>query len=417
MINRTEFTEDPTSLAILTIDGEEIRNLTSWVTSQDCLMIGDPFSVMVPNPRGKYTKKLQLGASVQLHLQNPAVNGGRPALTHTGLVVQREATVDSSGGSVIRLQCADRGWHLLNNCPRFQVNGTPQLLEKTNLLNLIQRFAGNPTWGFADSSGQVLIRPDDETSRRLRLGLPPTRAQAQALVAQELRVYRAIVEPGQSAADIITSAARRLNRLVGVGADGVLQVWNPKYDQGALYRLDLHPPGTIDAERNNCVNARVVERLDSRFTRVEVVAQVVGWYDTDPNDLAPGRFSQIATDKSAAPFDHELTYSDGEVWYDATAVAAAEWKQKRGLYDSFEGVYKVRGHHQNGTWWTVGTMCELHDEVNGFDGDFFVSAVKPMRTRDGDQTEVTLRLPGLLSASFERLQQGPQQVARVGQVS
>lgn len=403
MINRTAFTEDPTSLAILTIDGEEIRNLTSWVASQDCLMIGDPFSVVIPNPRGKYTKRLQVGAKVQLHLQNPAVNGGRPALTHTGLVVERESTGDSATGSVIRLQCADRGWHLQNNCPAFEVNGTPQLLEHTNLFNLIQRFAKNPSWGFADSSGKVEIRADDKTSRLLRLGVPPTRAQAQAAVANELIVYRAIVEPGQSVADIITSAAKRHNRLVGVGADGVLQVWNPDYTQRPLYRLDYHSSDDPDSVRNNVITARVIDRLDTKYTRVEVVGQVIGYFPQDPNDLAPGRFSQVATNPGVVPFDHELTYGDGEVWRSATATKAAQWKLNRSLYDSFEMTYKVRGHHQNGNWWAAGTMCELHDSVQGYTGDYFVSAIKHMRTRDGDQTEITLRLKGLLSASFDRL--------------
>ena len=133
MITTNAFSQDPTSHATILIDGDEVRNLTSWVASQDVLMIGDPFSVTVPNPRGVWTKKLKVGAQVKLYLQNPGVQGNRATLTHTGIVVERTVSGDNRSGSVIRLQCADKGWHLTNNCPPFYKNGSPQLIEKTTL--------------------------------------------------------------------------------------------------------------------------------------------------------------------------------------------------------------------------------------------------------------------------------------------
>lgn len=403
MINSTAFQEDPTSTATLLIDGQEVNKVTSWVASQDILMLGDPFSVTVPNPRGQYTKKLKKGAKVQLYLQNPAVEANSPALTHTGIVVDREVSGDSGAGSVIRLQCADRGWHLVNNCPRFLVKGQPQLIEKATLGELVQKFAANSTWGFADASGNVQVRTSDADSILLRRGLPPTRAQAQAAASDQLTVYRQIVEPGQSVSDLLTSAARRLNRLIGVAADGVLQVWNPDYSQTPLYRLDYHTADDPDVVRNNVITCQITDRIDTAYTRVEVVGQVVGWYPTDINDLAPGKFSSVATNPGVVPFDHELTYADPEVWQPQLAPYAAKFKLNRLLYDSFSAVYKVRAHHQNGNWWVAGTMCELHDSVNGYDGNYYVASIKQMRTRDGDQTEVTLKLPGLLAASFDRL--------------
>lgn len=402
MISSTAFRTDPTSQVILRIGGEEIRNVVSWAASQSVLSIGDAFSLTVPNPRGVHTKKLTVGSKVELLLSNPAVNGGAPALTYTGLVVERDLTSEASTGTLIRLQCADRGWHLLNNCPRFFQDGKAQLIEKSTLAQLVQRFANNPTWGFADASGRVVVRPDDETSRRLRLGLPPTRAQAQALASDNLIVYRLIVEPGQSVADLLTSSAKRLNRLIGVSADGVLQVWNPDYEQKSLYRLDYHREDDPDVVRNNVIAVKVRESLEGLYTRVEAVGQVVSWYPQDSNDLAPGRFSAVAT-SSVVPFDHELTYAEAGIWQPSLAPYAAQWKLNRAAYDSFEAVYKVRGHHQGGNWWTAGTMCEVHDSVNGLDGDFFVGAVTLLRSRDGDQTEVALKRPGLLAASFDRL--------------
>ena len=330
------------------------------------------------------------------------MNGGAPALTYTGLVTERDLTSEASTGTLIRLQCADRGWHLLNNCPRFFKDGKAQLIEKSTLSQLVQRFADNPTWGFADKTGRVVVRQDDETSRRSRLGLPPSRAQAQALESDNLIVYRLIVEPGQSVADLLTSSAKRLNRLIGVGADGVLQVWNPDYAQRPLYRIDYHREDDPDTVRNNVRAVKVRESLEGLYTRVEAVGQVVSWYPQDSNDLAPGMFSAVAT-SSAVSFDHELTYAEAGIWQRSLAPYAAQWKLNRAAYDSFEAVYRVRGHHQNGNWWTAGTMCELHDSVNGLDGDFFVGAVTLLRSRDGDQTEVVLKRPGLLAASFDRL--------------
>lgn len=406
MITSTAFREDPTSQVRLVIGGKEITSVTFWVASQDVLMIGDPFSVQLPNPRGIHTKTVTEGASVQLYLSNPAVNGGRASLTHTGLIVDVDLEAEANSGSTLRAQGADRGWHLQDNCPPFLVRGQAQLIERVGLFQLVQRFASNPTWGFADASGAVPVRADDRTNRLIRLtgeSVPPNRAQADAAANDNLVIYRLIVEPGQTVADLLTTSARRLNRLVGVGADGVLQVWNPDYNQTPLYRLDYHPPDDPDSVRNNVLAARISKSAAKKYTRVEVVGQLVGWYPTDIEDLAPGRFSAAATQSDLLPFDHTLTYADGEVWDPALAPYAAQWALKRNLYDAFTAVYKVRGHHQNGSWWTAGTMCELHDSVNGLDGAYFVAAVKLMRTRDGDQTEVTLKQKGLLAASFDRL--------------
>ena len=290
--------------------------------------------------------------------------------------------------------------------PPLQPDGTaPEtpLASRVELGELVQMFASNPTWGFADASGNVRVRTSDKDSILLRRGLPPTRQQAQAAASDQLTVYRQIVEPGQSVSDLLTSAARRLNRLIGVAADGVLQVWTPDYDQTPLYRLDYHAADDPDVVRNNVITCQITDKIDTVYTRVEVVGQVVGWYPTDINDLAPGKFSSVATNPGALPFDHELTYADPEVWQKQLAPYAARFKLNRLLYDSFSAVYKVRAHHQGGNWWVAGTMCELHDSVNGYDGNYYVASIKQMRTRDGDQTEVTLKLPGLLAASFNRL--------------
>ena len=83
--------------AVIEVEGEAIDGCSAFSYQSDVLAVGDPFSVTVPNPRGKYTSKFLPGSRVQLKLSNPRVNGGALTLKHTGRLIERQASSDRSG--------------------------------------------------------------------------------------------------------------------------------------------------------------------------------------------------------------------------------------------------------------------------------------------------------------------------------
>lgn len=394
MIN--EPTEDPTTQATIEIGGMNVRDISGFSVSLDIMQLGDPFSLTLPNPRGKWTDKLKAGASVRLKMANPNVNGGRESLMHTGLVTGRQLAVEIGTGSVMQLQCNDIGWHLLHHYPKPH-----ERLEQEQYADLLSWATGESTWGFKGTT------TDTTTSQLILRGLTNGRAAAEAAASNNLVIFQAQVEPGMSLASLLVSYAKRFNRLVNVSPDGYIQVFEPNYNQTPLYHIDLHEYDDPDNVKNNVLAAALNEDIEKRWTKVTVVGQVVGYALYDSWGYNPGKFLGYAEDDAAdkLPFKHEFSYADGEVYLkDPWAGPAAGWRLKRDHYDTWEAKYRVRGHWQrhNGqsNWWVPDTLCEVRDDVLGIKGTYYVAAVKLDRTRGGDTTEITLKKKDLLSANF-----------------
>src|SRR5262245_20113421 len=104
---------DRTTLATVSIDGEEFPNLDSFSYSSDVMQIGDPFAVSIPDPRGRHAQKFRRGASVVFSLSNPGVAGGaKTTKVQKGILVRRRRSSDLGSGTVTALEGADLGWHL-----------------------------------------------------------------------------------------------------------------------------------------------------------------------------------------------------------------------------------------------------------------------------------------------------------------
>ena len=150
----------------------EIEDTVGFSYSHDVLQIGDPFSVTIPDPKGRYSGRFQRGADVDLYLTHPKVNGGQATRKHTGLIVRRVASSNLQG-SHIQLECADRGWHLLNNDAPLWYK-----LQYAKLEKLIDDLV-HPSWkiGGPETSKEIDVL--------LRRGVNNSRAQA-ALVSGAL---------------------------------------------------------------------------------------------------------------------------------------------------------------------------------------------------------------------------------------
>lgn len=384
----------------------EFTNTVAFSYSNDVLQLGDPFSVTVPNPRGDYNDKFQVGARIKLYLKNPNVAGGSPTLKHTGIIVDRECKSDRSG-TVIQLNCADLGWHLQNNDAPLWFN-----LRRGTVDELLQNPKWiDPAWGFTG------VLRESVTAKKLRLhnGLQDVHYELNQQAIQPL--YYVQVEPGDKIADIIFQQARRYNLLVNAGPDGKIILWNPDYSQKPLYALHYHRENESSKTLNNVESVRVRHSLETIYTSVVCVGNRVQFEFDDPNNPNAGKlrgeFRAGPPFAEILPFPHRLIFADAEMFQRDLARKHAEWKYKRGIYDSWEARYTVKGHYQIGAdnqawWWEADTMCELHDSVHGHEGLFYVASVRYDRTpQSGDTTEVVLKKPGLLSAAFGELPRAP----------
>ena len=124
------------------------------------------------------------------------------------------------------------------------------------------------------------------------------------------------------------------------------------------------------------------------------------FYDDVANPNATKKRGRVVH-PGALPFTHRKTAADGEMYENGLAQKQAEWMYKRGIFDAWVATYNVSEHHQNGYWWESDTVVHIDDDELGLLGNFYVQSVHCTGSKQaGDTTTVTVRKPGLLSASF-----------------
>lgn len=370
-------------------------NTVSFSYSSDVLQLGDPFTVTIPNPRGYYTGKFIRGQCVQLFLKNPNVNGNQLTLKHLGIIVDKQVSC-SSRGSVIQLTCCDLGWHLANNDAPLH-----RPLNNVKWQDLLSDPVWiDPSWGIRGLS------TDNTFNRLIRQGvrLPQGRAQF-ALDQQALGTLVYIqTEPGDKVGEIITQYCRRVNRLVNVTCDGYLQIWLPDYQREPLFRLELHDVDDPNRNRNGILEAHISENISTLYTEVTCVGENVGGeFAAEPDQNSQKQIGNLV-DRKILPFLHRVTFADGDIFEEDTSEKQARWFYNRGIFDSWQAVYVVKGHWQQqpgkrAYWWESDQMCAVADYVNGLFGTFYIAAVRCDRDDNGDRTFITLR-KSTLAASF-----------------
>jgi len=378
----------------------EFVDTVAFTYSSDMMQLGDPFSVAVPNPKGIYTNKLKAGSRCTIYLRNPDVAANVKTLKATGLIVKRRVESTESGTS-IHLECADLGWHLVNNTAPLwaPLSG--------NFINLLQDGKWiDPSWGINTKDFRTQNQNNKFRLNNAKAGVQLAQQQEPLLTP----LQRIQSEPGDKVADIIITYARRLNYLVNVSCDGVFQLFRPNYTQETLYHIEYHQQGESSAYDNNILSASVETDISTIWTNVICVGEIVipkvvpdaAVVNATQNSL---KFrGQVTTSQKEIPFEHRMTFSDGEIFNSEDAAPMAYWKYKNDKFNAFKANYRVRGHHQNGIWWESDTMCSVNDTVNGVIGNYYVARVNYTRDEQGDLTEISLRLPNLLEPYFNKSQ-------------
>ena len=374
----------------------QINNLTTFSYTSNVLQISDPFSVTVPDPRGEWIDKLKVGNAIKFFMKNQSVAGGQSTPKVTGVITNREVTVDNNGGTVIRITGADLGWHLMNNDAPLWFSLAGVQFEK--LLNASIRpqdvfnKSTDPGWGFAG----VRLGNIDNRNLKTTLKFPPSQAYQMSLATPTTPIW-VLVEPGMKIADLLITFARRQKFLIGISADGWLQMFLPDYDQPVGYHLKHYRDDRRN--QNNVKSAKMSDDLGSIWTDVTVVGErpflTLDQQATKAQSVGNptfGKFRGYSSHHDDLKFRHQITFSEAEMQGKTQADARALWKYQRGKFDAHTIQYTVRGHYQGGVWWESDMMCDVDDDVLNIHEPWYVSAVTCQRDmNNGDTSTVTLK--------------------------
>lgn len=396
---------DDTTLAIIEIsdaatgDAFTIPNVSAFSYSSDVLMVGDPFSVTVPDPRREWLGRIKRGQTITFYMVSRAVAGGARTRKNRGVIVEREVTCNAQG-TVLQLHCADLGWHLVHNDGPlwFGLHGASfqRLLDAAIAPQTVFKGSSDPRWGLRS------IVTEYDTTRRLKHGKQGIVLAQQAHPITPLA--RIQIEPGEKLFDLISLYAKREHLLVKVTPDGDVAVFTPNYTQDPLYAFYCYPPDEPGPKPNNvrADGIRLHESIEEVWTEVICVGDIPLPDLIDEHvaqdDVNANKFRGVYRNPSALPFEHRLVFHDGEALSRGFADERAFWKAKMGLFNAHVVTFTARGHQQGGAWFESDTMCWLDLPVIGVKGRYYVASVRCDRDEDGDRTQFTCHLPDLLAA-------------------
>lgn len=394
------YDNDETTLVSVTINGVESDLIESYCYDSDILQLGDPFSVVLPDPHGRWMDVLP-GDPVELNMASPLV-GGKKVLKITGIITQLARAVDEQGGTVLNVAGADLGWHLVNNdAPIWKRLHSGMAFGDPNdptqgLFGLLV----DPSWGLKG------YRTENDTNVRLKMGGGFRRTVANLGDGDRDHIPVVQVEPGDKPADIMIQYAKLVNRLVNVSGDGYVQLFQPNYLAGVAYRFYNYRTDPNQRAKNNVKRATFTQRLDGLYSKAICVGTRVyqRTEGVDQNDPNKDSFYGVASaSPSPISFSRLKAFADPDRLSESAAAARAKWALQRAQFDASSYEIVVRGHSQDGNFYEPDTLCEVYDEFCGIGINGtplkYISAVKYNRDRqNGPTTTLSINEVGLLAA-------------------
>ena len=350
---------------------------------------------------------------------DPNVGNGKPVPLVMGVCTHAEQ-LTSDGASVLRLTGYDLG-KLLDSCVRPWVR-----FRGLNLQGIIDRLI-DPSWR-AKGPGQWGIQgarglngdPTTKLGQRLNQGIARTRLEfnkPQGVILPPVQT-----EVGETFYDLVSRYARLTGitnssgAFVNVSSDGWIQVFNPdeSANDSPLYVFEDHA-----SEQNTRVkrSALILDGEDL-YTSYRCYGSVIFPPQALPQDRIvdynAGRFFGQAPGSVLGDAQNRInrlcTFADPEQYQTGFAGTRAQWREKQSRYKEKTVRLTVQGHSipgPDGQWRPIveGNICELNSTRLRLGGDFLgpgrwliEQVVKRQDAITGSETDVVLRLPGLLGA-------------------
>jgi hypothetical protein len=415
-----------------------IRDIETFSLVDDVQQLADPWTCAIPNVDGERDYLLDYRwYPVTLYVSDPRVEEGREILWLKGVITDIEQTAAEDKGTVITLSGYDRGWYLGSGAPIWR---NLQGISMGRLFQLLIRPENN--WGITAATSSYLNnrlrqgRIDAEVAQVQKKLTEQKQAQEVVLaVAQEAarsagqpvptRAEMALeltppffskppviqTEPGEDCGSLMIRYARAQKRLIGMSADGVLQYFQPDYQQKPSYIFHNHRPKDTRRDRNNVGEqwryqqsgemANVVECVTTRLLKDGTGLA----NEANPNEGKDvGKYVNLGTaGPPKAPPLRRVSFNDGTKWNLDQANDRALWRWQQLLYASKTLTYPVQGLSQcgpDGVWrlYCAGSMAEVYDSWNRVERSMFVSRVQFAQGRGGTSSVITCKLPNLLGA-------------------
>lgn len=344
---------------------------------------------------------------------DPAVGNGKPVPLVMGICTRAEQ-LGSDQASVLRLSGYDLG-KLLDSCVRpwvrFRGLNLQQLIDK--LIDPSWRAKGAGQWGIQGARG-LNGDPTTKLGQRLNAGAARIRLEFN-------KPYGTILPPvqtevGETFYDLVSRYARLTGitnssgAFVNVSSDGWIQVFNP--DESAndppLYVFEDH----LDPRNTRVKRSSLLLDGEDLYTEFRCYGSVIFPPQMLPVDRIvnynAGRFfgqaSGIALGDDANSINRRLTFADPEQYQQGFATARAQWRVKQARYKETGVRLTVQGHSMpgpDGQWRPIveGNIAELNSTRLRLQGRYLIEqVVKRQDAVTGSETDVLLRVPGLLGA-------------------
>lgn len=364
-----------------------------WSVTDDMINISDTASVGIANDVGQAAGKFFRGDLIEIEESDPDVASGQWTRHFTGRVTGLETYTDFGGGSNLRIDAMDLGWHL-TSChatPLKNIKG----IRFQKLLDIL-----------LDSSWELgRIVAGNDLNRRLKHGRQIVIQNHKPVPGSILPFIQ--VEPGQSPFDLLRTYAAREGLLINVSARGDLLLFRPRYDTPPLYTAYFRPSNDPMHDLNNVIGRPSLKQvIDGLYSEVQCWSTVVIPPEIankeNPNEMY--RHSSVLASPNPLPFHRLFVFSDSEAINDRLRKNRALWKLQMDAFNATQYTVDFAGHSQGGAFFVSDSMISVDDTMNAVSGGMYVQRAQRNNTVSaGATTSLLCRLPGLLNPELTTL--------------
>jgi len=346
----------------LRVNDTVIRNWLSYTVEADIYTADDAFSLDLANPEAEVTA----GHRCELY-----VNG---ILELTGIVDRVSRNYDKSGMK-LRVEGRDlMGLVVDSYCEEFvTVQGTTVKALAERLLKKVP---------FIDR--KKIVYQEDFSGSLKKRGKGSSGDSPISLVDVPHNFSQ--IEPGMTVFEVLKQYSSSRGIMFFVMPDGTVVFGKPKAKGEPLYAIVC----TRDGRENNVLEGEMLRDISRRYSKITVMGQQQG---TDIFSAETVNTKTTVTDRDF-PFYKPMVVQDNN---DGKSPALhAKMLLEKARHEGFELRYRVPGHSQGGTNWTINELCSVKDEVLGIEETYLIYGRTFELSRQGAYTDLKLGEPGVV---------------------